>query len=131
MSEALPTPGHEKSADTAIEAMKRAFSCIFKPVDRMQPVANANELIKEIMRARGYSVDDGFERRAADLSVGHPDVVQHYRAARALVESGTAESMNTEELRQAVVHYRALFADLLQPARSTTTAAGALRPVPV
>lgn len=99
--------------------------------DPRAAVANANELIKEIMRARGYSPDDGFERRAADLSVGHPDIVQHYRAARALVQSGTAESMNTEELRQAVVHYRVLFADLLQPARSTTTTPGPLKPVPV
>lgn len=99
--------------------------------DPRAAVANANELIKEIMRARGYSADDGFERRAGDLSVGHPDVVQHYRAARALVQSGTAESMNTEELRQAVVHYRVLFADLLQPARSSTTTPGALRPAPV
>jgi hypothetical protein len=77
------------------------------------------------MRARGYSADDGFDQRAADLSVDHPDVVQHYRAARALSVAGTHEAINTEELRQAVVHYRALFADLLQPAR---TPIGALRP---
>ena len=74
---------------------------------------NANELIKEVMRARGYPADD-FDHRVADLSVDHPAVVQHYRAARALTESSRNGQVNTEELRQALVHYRALFADLLQ-----------------
>jgi hypothetical protein len=76
-------------------------------------VAAANELIKEVMRARGYPAD-GFEQRVADLSVAHPEVVDHYRAARALFDSNRNQRMNTEELRQAVVHYRALFADLLE-----------------
>lgn len=84
--------------------------------DPRTAVARANELIKEVMRARGYAADTAFEQRAADLSVDHPDVVQHYRAARALAETGRSGGMNTEELRQAVVHYRVLFADLLQPA---------------
>jgi hypothetical protein len=94
-------------------------------------VGRANELIKEVMRARGYSADAGFEQRAADLSVDHPDVVQHYRAARALAQGGASQMMNTEELRQAVVHYRALFADLLQagPERVHPIApGGVLRP---
>jgi hypothetical protein len=86
--------------------------------DPRAAVLRANELIKEVMRARGYSADTGFEQRAADLSVDHPDVVQHYRAARALSQAGTEQGMNTEDLRQAVVHYRALFADLLQVARA-------------
>ncbi len=81
--------------------------------DPASAVIGANELIKEVMRARGYPVDD-FDQRVADLSVVHPDVVQHYRAARALSESARNGTVNTEELRQAVVHYRALFADLLQ-----------------
>jgi len=75
----------------------------------------ASELIKEVMRARGYPVDD-FDQRVADLSVDHAAVVQHYRAARTLSESSRTGRVNTEELRQAVVHYRALFADLLQEA---------------
>ena len=82
--------------------------------DPRSAVARASALIKEVMRARGYPAD-GFEQRAADLSVDHPEVVQHYRAARALAESSRQQGMNTEELRQALVHYRALFADLLQP----------------
>jgi type II secretory pathway pseudopilin PulG len=85
--------------------------------DPRAAVAGVSALIKEVMQARGYPAD-GFEQRAADLSVDHPEVVQHYRAARALAESSRHQGMNTEELRQAVVHYRALFADLLQPPSS-------------
>jgi len=81
--------------------------------DPLAAVANANELIKEVMHARGYP-PDGFEQRVADLSVEHPEVVQHYRAARALSDPTRNERINTEDLRQAVVHYRVLFADLLQ-----------------
>ena len=76
-------------------------------------VTSANELINEVMRARGYPVEH-YEQRVADLSVEHPTVVQHYRAAHELsrsVHNGTAD---TEQLRQALVHYRMLFADLLE-----------------
>jgi hypothetical protein len=81
--------------------------------DPRAAVVGANELIKEVMRARGYQIDN-FDQRVADLSVDHPAVVQHYRAAHALVDATGNQPVNTEELRQAVVHYRALFADLLQ-----------------
>ena len=81
-------------------------------------VIGANELIKEVMRARGYPSDD-FEHLVADLSVDHAGVVQHYRAARALADSSRNGQVHTEELRQAVVHYRALFADLLQESGSS------------
>jgi hypothetical protein len=76
-------------------------------------VAGANGLIKDVMRARGYPIDD-FDQRVADLSVDHASVVQHYRAARALAQASQEGQVRTEELRQAFVHYRALFADLLQ-----------------
>lgn len=75
-------------------------------------VRSAHDLVQQVMRARGYPVDD-FEQRVADLSVTHGAVVQHYRAAHALHESNQQGQANTEELRQAMVHYRALFADLL------------------
>ncbi|HVH44510.1 MAG TPA: hypothetical protein VM925_19285 [Labilithrix sp.] len=113
------------------DAERSRFSSLWTAIqaqfvdDPRAAVAGANELIKEVMRASGYSADDGFEQRAADLSVDHPDVVQHYRAARALSQEGTRQGMNTEDLRQAVVHYRVLFADLLQPVR---TAPQMLRP---
>jgi FtsZ-interacting cell division protein ZipA len=76
-------------------------------------VSSANQLISEVMRARGYPTDD-FEQRVEDLSVNYPTVVQHYRAAHQLSKSAGHEQVNTEELRQAVVHYRVLFAELLQ-----------------
>lgn len=95
--------------------------------DPRAAVARANELIKEVMSARGYTTDAAFEQRAADLSVDHPEVVQHYRAAHSLARSGSHERMNTEDLRQAVVHYRVLFADLLRPAQ-TAPAGAPLRP---
>jgi hypothetical protein len=88
-------------------------------------VMNANELIKEVMRARGYPVDD-FDQRVADLSVDHPTVVQHYRAARALSDASRNGQPQTEDLRQAVVHFRALFSDLL---RETETVAASMREV--
>lgn len=88
-------------------------------------VMHANGLIEEVMRARGYPVED-FDQRVADLSVDHPTVVQHYRAARALTESNRSGQSQTEDLRQAVVHYRALFADLL---RDTETPSGSLREI--
>jgi hypothetical protein len=86
--------------------------------DPTSSVIAANELIKEVMVARGYPADD-FEQRVADLSVDHAAVLQHYRAARALSESSRQGQVNTEELRQAVVHFRALFADLLQEERGS------------
>jgi len=76
-------------------------------------VQEANLLIKTVMQSRGYPVED-FEHRVADLSVDHANVVQHYRAARELAHANREGRENTEELRQAFVHYRALFSDLLQ-----------------
>jgi len=80
-------------------------------------VSGADELINEVMRARGYPTEH-FDQRVADLSVEHAAVVQHYRAAKALADSNRDGRVNTEELRQAVVHYRVLFADLLQEPKS-------------
>jgi len=76
----------------------------------------ADELVGEVMQARGYPVGD-FEQRAADISVDHPRVVEHYRAAHAIAlrtDRGQADSGDTEDLRKAFVHYRALFDDLLE-----------------
>jgi bacterioferritin (cytochrome b1) len=84
--------------------------------DPVTAVADADQLINEVMRARGYPSED-FEQRVADLSVEHPVVVQHYRAATQLIDS-TREELTTEHLRQAVVHYRHLFAELLQESES-------------
>jgi hypothetical protein len=85
-------------------------------------VTGAADLIEEVMRARGYPSKE-FEQRVADLSVMHPEMVQHYRAAHALAESSRSGQTNTEELRQAVVHYRFLFAELLRGAAAHVHAA--------
>jgi hypothetical protein len=86
----------------------------------------ANQLIMAVMRARGYPVDD-FEHQAADLSVDHAEVVQHYRAARELSASDSEAAVRTEELRQAIVHYRTLFADLLEPPEQRRARTGPLQ----
>jgi FtsZ-interacting cell division protein ZipA len=76
-------------------------------------VADANRLVKEAMQARGYPMGD-FEQRAADISVDHPRVVSNYRAAREIAARSAEGKASTEELRQAVVYYRALFEELLE-----------------
>jgi hypothetical protein len=85
-------------------------------------VAEADALIQRVMRDRGYPVDD-FEQRAADLSVDHAEVVEHYRTGHAVARRHAREEADTEELRQALVHYRALFDALLaeEPARAERT----------
>jgi hypothetical protein len=82
----------------------------------------ADDLVQQLMRKRGYPVAD-FEGRAADISVDHPGVVEHYRAAQAIAVRNHRGEADTEEMRQAVVHYRALFDELLeveQPPRQPT-----------
>ena len=75
-------------------------------------VGEADILVMDVMKTRGYPVGE-FEERAADISVNHPHVVENYRAARVIaVRNGRGEA-GTEDLRQAMVHYRALFDDLL------------------
>jgi hypothetical protein len=76
-------------------------------------VAAADRLVTEVMSARGYPIED-FDTRAADLSVEHPRVVENYRIARAFAVRRNQGEAGTEELRQAVVNYRALFDDLLK-----------------
>ena len=85
-------------------------------VDQPAPaVGEADALVMEVMRDRGYPVADEFEQRAADVSVDHPEVVDHYRAAHAISIRTTGGEAGTEDLRQAMVHFRALFAELLGP----------------
>ncbi len=76
-------------------------------------VADADRLVAEVMQARGYPVGE-FEQRAADISVGHSDVVEHYRAAHRIALANERGQATTEDLRQAMVHYRALFGHLLE-----------------
>jgi hypothetical protein len=73
---------------------------------------DADRLLTEVMRERGYPVDD-FERRAADISVDHPAIVENYRSAHAIYRADRSGNVTTEKQRQAFVHYRALFGTLL------------------
>ena len=83
-------------------------------VDRPQiAVADADDLVTQVMRERGYPVDD-FEAKSRLVSVDHPDVVQNYRAGHAIYVKTVEGSADTEDLRQAVVSYRALFEELVR-----------------
>jgi hypothetical protein len=75
-------------------------------------VSEADSLVSRVMEARGYPVAD-FEQRAADVSVNYPTVVQNYRAARVIMARNGRGEAGTEDLRQAMVHYRSLFDELL------------------
>jgi hypothetical protein len=76
-------------------------------------VGEADRLVRELMLKRGYPVGD-FEHRAADISVDHPNVVENYRTAQAIATRELRGEASTEDLRKAVMHYRALFEDLLE-----------------
>lgn len=75
-------------------------------------VVHADALVQEVMRVRGYPVVD-FEQRVADVSVDHPAVAQNYRLAHDIAARHEREDVGMEKLREAMLHYRALFADLL------------------
>jgi hypothetical protein len=76
-------------------------------------VSRADSLLQKVMSERGYPVEK-FEQRAADLSVDHPKVVENYREGHRLATSGNGNGAQTEELRQAMRHYRELFDELVQ-----------------
>jgi hypothetical protein len=77
-------------------------------------VASADELIQSVMAERGYPMAD-FDQRAADISVDHPTVVENYRQGRRLSSATGNADGATEDLRQAMRHYRALFEELVEP----------------
>jgi hypothetical protein len=76
-------------------------------------VTEADRLVTEVMKARGYPVAD-FEQRVEDISVDHPHVIENYRAAAEIAERHRRGEATTEDLRQAMVYYRVLFDDLLE-----------------
>jgi hypothetical protein len=79
-----------------------------------EAVTEADDLIQRVMATRGYPMED-FDRRAADVSVEHPDVVENYRSAHsiAIKEARQDGDGDTEALRKAMVYYRSLFDELL------------------
>lgn len=83
-------------------------------------VASADSLIQSVMAERGYPIED-FDQRAADISVDHPQVVENYRQGHRLAQASAEGSDSTEDLRQAMRHYRALFDELVEPATEQAT----------
>jgi hypothetical protein len=90
-----------------------------------QPLASvqkADRLIREVMKVRGYPVED-FEQRAADISVDYPELVADYRGLHLIATKEADDDVSTEEMRQAMVHGRALFENLVRketPETATT-----------
>ena len=74
-------------------------------------VTEADQLLRDVMLTRGYPVTD-FEQRAADVSVDHPLVIDNYRKAHEIAFRQTRGQASTEDLRQAMIHYRTLYEDL-------------------
>jgi hypothetical protein len=76
-------------------------------------VAEADDLVSSVMKARGYPVSD-FDQRADDISVDHPRLVENYRSAHQIALRVGKDQATTEELRTAMIHYRSLFEELVQ-----------------
>jgi hypothetical protein len=88
-------------------------------------VAEADRLLRDLMSTRGYPVS-GFEQRAADISVHHPLVIDDYRKAHEIAFRQTRDHASTEDLRQAMIHYRSLFEELVgEPELANAKAASA------
>jgi hypothetical protein len=88
-----------------------------------EAVASADSLLTALMRERGYPVDD-FDERAALVAADHPAVVENYRAAHAAYDRHRRSgALDTEDLRQSFVHYRALFDNMVEPDGTGETAA--------
>ncbi len=131
---AVEDVGDRRAAESELEARQRRVDALeirpLPPADRDRyrqewrdvqarfvddpqgAIQDADRLIGEVMQQRGYPVAD-FEQRVADISVDHPAVVDHYRTAHAIASRADGVGTDTEDLRQAMVHYRALFDDLL------------------
>jgi hypothetical protein len=102
------TPADAARFSTAWTALQADF------VDHPRDVVDkADALVRELLARRGYPVAD-FEHRAADISVYHAAVITNYRAAQDIRARNLRGAVQTEDLRQAVVHYRALFDELLE-----------------
>ena len=101
------------------EGDKASFAVRWKEVqarfvdDPHAAVTVGESLVTEVMQARGYPIGE-FEQRAADISVDYPLIVENYRAAHAIALRHNAGKASTEDLRQAMVHYRLLFQELLE-----------------
>lgn len=89
-----------------------------------QAVAAADTLITRVMEERGYPTTQ-FEAQADVVSVDHPDLVENYRFGHAVWQRSQSQEISTEELREALLRYRSLFDELLQPDAAQAAATGA------
>jgi hypothetical protein len=89
-------------------------------------VSQAQQLVTAVLQDRGYPTE-GYEQILADLSVEHARNLEHYRAAHALSESSANGSASTEDMRQAMIHYREMFDDLLDDNSDGARESGAQR----
>jgi len=88
--------------------------------DPLTATQKADQLIREVMETKGYPVED-FEQQVADISVDYPDLVMDYRGLHLIAVKGRDENVSTEEMRQAMVHGRALFENLIAQRAETVT----------
>jgi hypothetical protein len=131
---AVETLGDEEQAQTELEQRKKHVEALnIRPLSMIehdrykadwaavqskfvdepdQAIVDADRLIMEVMQVRAYPISD-FEQRAADVSVSYPALVSNYRAARVIALKNQEHLADTEELRQAMIYYRALFDELL------------------
>ena len=107
------SPEAEKRFTRQWEEVQRWFDD-----DPSEGVSYADRLVTEVMRECGYPISD-FDQCVADISVDHPDAVEHYRAAHILYLAQETADIGTEAQRQALDHYRALFEQLLSSGSAT------------
>ena len=107
---ALPNAARDRYLDEWRQAEARFVS------DPPDAVRAAERLVDRVLEERGYPEDDDLEHRLALVAVDHPDIVERYRHGRAMVTDGGAQ--RTEDLRKAMLDYRAVLEDLLQSERT-------------
>ena len=101
----------------ALDWQKTQTEFVDEPLTALQ---KADRLIREVMKTRGYPVED-FEQRAADISVDYPELVTDYRGLHLIAIKEKDEEVSTEEMRQAMVHGRALFENLISQETNAET----------
>jgi len=103
----------------ALDWQKTQTEFVDEPLTALQ---KADRLIREVMKTRGYPVED-FEQRAADISVDYPELVTDYRGLHLIAAKEKDDKVSTEEMRQAMVHGRALFENLIRQEANAETIA--------
>jgi hypothetical protein len=113
----LPSAARERYATSWQQVQSRFVD------DPSSALKDADILVVDVMSARGYPVDR-FDDRTDTVSVDHPDVVEHYRQGHRIAQLNEAGRASTEDLRQALVHYRTMFDVLLEDDSGRTAQAG-------